>query len=213
MRLSTHRLRPLAQLPLDLQELPRRLLVQPLSQTAQRSRDLQPCVGDLPLLLDPRRLLLSSSSLCSREGNGRIPSEESGLGSLEGGLGLDDVRGDLEVGVEVDVDLRKGRPGVRRAKWRGRGGARQATDLDDGHAHFEHLLACRVELSGLDERLESSLRVSALEVELGEVEVAHLEPRRWEGEGGELGRAVLSFSLAISSLVRFLTRQAPARKA
>jgi len=55
----------------------------------------------------------------------------------------------------------------------GVGGERE-THLDDGHAHLKHLLTCRVELSGFDEGLESSLRVTTLEVEFGEVEVTHL---------------------------------------
>jgi len=62
----------------------------------------------------------------------------------------------------------------------------EETDLDDGHAHFEHLLTCRVELSSLDEGFESSLRISALEVQFGQVDVAHLTSEEGnEGEGGE----------------------------
>jgi len=103
-----HRLRPTPQLSFDLQELPRRLLVQPLTQTAQRPRDLKSRRRNSPLFFNSRDLLLSSTSLGGGERDGRVGGtvKEGGLRSFQGSFGFDDVGWDLKVGVEGYVDLR-----------------------------------------------------------------------------------------------------------
>ena len=43
--------------------------------------------------------------MSGRERDGRVGGEEGGLRSFQGGFSFDDVRWDLEVGAEGDVDL------------------------------------------------------------------------------------------------------------
>lgn len=98
---------PLAQIPLDGEELPCRPLVGALAEAAERPSDLEPGPDPSLLGLASGELVLLGPGLGGRERN--APAGRGGRGggtrSVERRFSLDDVRADLEPRAELNVDL------------------------------------------------------------------------------------------------------------